>query len=207
LALLVGLVTTLAAADPDDLRIQDLRLQAGLPPAQSRVDAHFTSLAFKRADDITWDQRGRWSLQWAPPIRPVTTSGSSFCLVEVTSYRLVSAAGADGSRLRERALLGGLHLGLAWAVLQDTAVEVTGSAAGGRAWQEQTAHQGNAWEVGARAAVTWAPRGAWGHPLVGAGVLATASRFAHAVTLDDAVYDLVISTTGLTPVVTVGWRF
>lgn len=198
----------LAAADPDDMRFRDLRLEIGLPPATAKVVTGQSSSAGGNRQDITWESRGRWSLQWVPNIHPITPEGEGFFMLEVTSLSLSSAPSSAGDQLKERALTLGAHIGLAWVIFEQTTIELTAFGAVGTAWEAQLAHYGGAREIGARLGFTWSPGTiSLGRPLVGVALLATAVHLENQATLGGQNYDVVLDSHGLIPAASVGWRF
>lgn len=208
LAIASLLATTLVAIDPDDLTFNDLRLQVGLPPQDAEVTSNRSGSLVDASTTISWESRGRWTLQWVPPVSRMTPQGEGMCILEVSSLRFMSATASDGSQLTERAILGGLHLGIGAVVLQDTTLEVTGFAGGGVAWQERMGSYGSATEVGARIGLTWAPAHfAVGQPLVGIAILGAITQLDNKAELAGTNYHLSIRSQGFTPAVVVGWRF
>jgi hypothetical protein len=198
----------LAAADPDDMSFRDLRLEVGLPPAGAKVTTSQPSSAGGNLDDITWDKRGRWSLQWVPNIHPITPEGEGFFMLEMTSLSLVSAPSSAGDQLKERALTLAAHIGLAWVIFEQTTVEISALGAVGTAWEAQLAKYGGAREFGARLGLTWAPGAtSIGRPLLGVALLATMVHLENEASLGGQTYDVVIDSRGFIPTISVGWRF
>ncbi len=208
LAVPLLLAAALGAADPDDLTPNDLRLQVGLPPSNAEITSRRIGSQAEQTSTITWEESGRWSLQWVPPVARLTPQSDGMCILEITSTRLVSGRTATTDPLIARAVTGGLHLGLGWVVLQNTTLELTAFGNGGMAWQEGSDHYGSAWEVGARLGLTWAPLGlAGGRPLIGAALLGMYGQLQHHATLTNQEYDLTVTSKGYSPAVVLGWRF
>lgn len=208
LAIVSLLATTLVAIDPDDLTFNDLRLQVGLPPQDAEVTSNRSGSLVDKSSTISWEKRGKWSVQWVPPVSRMTPQGEGMCILELSSLRFMSASASDGSQLIERSILGGLHLGIGAVVLQNTTLEVTAFGGGGTAWQEKSGRYGSAVEAGGRIGLTWAPAHfPVGQPLVGLALLGAVTQLDNTVELAGTNYHLSIRSQGFTPAAVVGWRF